>query len=109
MKKLITILFILISFNSFSDHATTKLVNGKRVALTAEEIATEEARWDAENIKITAYKAQKIIDDAKTQEQKIDDYIQRDAILKVMFDLIVANSGKTKAEVLTMIKVEQNK
>lgn len=102
MKKLLLIIFILISSNSFSADPTTKLVNGKRVPLTAEEITAIKAQWATADSK-------KATEDAKTQEDKIDEHIQRDAILKVLFDLVVANSGKTKAEVLTMIKVEQNK
>ena len=102
MKKLLIIIFILSTFNSFEEHATTKIVNGKRVALTQEEITAIHAQWAIADAKKTA-------ENAKTKEQKIDESIQRDAILKVLFDLIVINSGKTKAEVLTMIKVEQNK
>jgi len=96
------LIFLLVIFSVSAGEPYSKIVNGKQVLLTAQEIS------DIKAIRAVA-KTKRDIDNAKTQEDKIDETIQRDAILKVLFDLVIANSTKTKAEVLTMIKVEQNK
>jgi hypothetical protein len=74
--------------------ALTKLVNGKRITLTAEEEDSIRAEWEANRNK-------PVVD---TTEEEID----ADPMKKVTLQLLIQATGKTKQEIIDMIKLEKS-
>ena len=73
--------------------ALTKQVNGKRITLTEEEEAATRAEWKANRERIRP----------DTTEQEIDS----DPMKKITLALLMEATGKTKKEIIDMIKAEK--
>lgn len=80
---------------------TKRDIHGNQVSLTSAEEAIEDA-------KETAHTAQKAIDDAITDEDRIEACIEADYILKVMFDELVELSNNTRTSLLVKMKTHKN-
>ena len=81
---------------------TKRDVHGNKVALSAAENAIEDT-------KEIEYIAMKAAAEAKSDESRIEDYIEKDAILKIIFDELLELSNNTKSSLLGKMKAHNNK
>lgn len=93
-----------------SNEPKTKLVNGKRVNLTTSEKKKFKEEWDADDIirakeKAAKEKADKLKAE-ETPEDRIKKDIDADPIKSVLIDLLSETTGKTKDEIVGLIKIK---
>lgn len=75
--------------------ALTKIVDGKTVKLTAAEEKAVKDEWTA--------------NDAKVPEDRTEQEIDSNPFYKVCTDLMVQATGKTKQEIVDLVKAEKAK
>jgi hypothetical protein len=77
----------------------TKLVNGERVVLSIEEEDSIRAEWAAAD-------AQAVID---AEKDPTDEEVKRDPFKQAVVQLLAQATGKTRQEIIDLIKAERDK